>query len=63
MSNILNSYHGCQIEDIMNMSEQELREAVIRVFSLEFDTFAPTDSWMGTFMLPDKIADAFRDRI
>ena len=57
---IKNSYHGCAEEDIMSMSKKELQEAVLRVFSLKPYTFKQTDSWMGVFLLPDDIADAFR---
>ena len=46
----------------MNMPEDELREAVIRAFSVECRKFARDDSWMGSFLLPDEIADAFRGR-
>jgi len=64
MSTISNSYHGCSNEDIMSMPEDELRQAVIRMFSsVRCINFAKTDSWMGSFMLPDDVADAFRDRL
>lgn len=46
----------------MEMTKEELQEAILRVFSLECYQFAKTDSWMGTFLLPDDIADAFRGR-
>jgi hypothetical protein len=49
-------------EDIMKMPEDELRKAVIRAFSVECRNFARDDSWLGSFLLPDEIADAFRGR-
>lgn len=61
--NIANSYHGCSAEDIMRMSEQELREAVIRAFSVELIPFTKSDSYFGSFLNPDKVADAFRGRV
>lgn len=59
---IATRYSGCMKEDIMNMPEDELRKAVIRAFSVECRNFAKNDSWMGSFLLPDEIADAFRGR-
>ena len=61
--NIISSYYGCTKEDIMNMPEDKLREAVIAAFSVECRNFAENDSWMGSFLLPDEIADAFRGRL
>ena len=58
--NIKTGYHGCTEEDILQMTKEELQEAILRVFSVECYQFAKTDSWMGTFLLPDDIADAFR---
>ncbi len=57
---IISSYSGCTKEDIMNMPEDKLREAVIAAFSVECRNFAENDSWVGSFLLPDEIADAFR---
>jgi hypothetical protein len=59
---IATGYSGCMKEDIMNMPEDELRKAVIRAFSVECRNFAKNDSWMGSFLLPDEISDAFRGR-
>ena len=61
--NIANGYRGCSAEDIMRMPEQELREAVIRAFSVECSPSSETDSYFGTFLLSDKVADAFRGRV
>jgi hypothetical protein len=60
---IKTGYHGCTEEDILQMTKEELQEAILRVFSIEFEQFAKTDSWMGCFLLPDDIADAFRGRL
>lgn len=59
---IISGYDGCKEKDIMAMPEDELRQAVIRVFSLPYREFADGDSWYGYFLLPDDIADSFRDR-
>ena len=59
---IATGYSGCTKDDIMNMPEDELRKAVIRAFSVECRNFAKNDSWLGLFLLPDEIADAFRGR-
>jgi hypothetical protein len=59
---ILTGYSGCMEDDILNMPEKELREAVIRAFSTESHLFAKDDSWLGSFILPDEVADAFRGR-
>ena len=58
---ILSGYGGCHEEDIMNMPEKELREAVIRAFSLT--AYIPGDGWHGYFLSEDDIADAFRNRL
>jgi len=60
---IINSYDGCSVDSVMKMTEQELREAIIRVLSIESIEFSETDSWSGSFILPDKIADAFRGKM
>lgn len=59
---IITGYYGCFKKDIMNMPEKELREAIIRAFSVKEHKFAKNDSWIGTFLLADEIADAFRGR-
>ena len=58
--NIKDSFHGCTEKDIMRMGKEELQEAVLKIFSLEWRKFAPGDSWAGAFLLPDDVADAFR---
>ena len=60
---IINGYHGYTKEDIMNMSEQNLREAVIRMFSVDTIEFGKDAGWMGDFLLPDELVDAFRGRV
>ena len=60
---IINGYDGCGKKDIMKMPENELREAVIRAFSVKTHKFHEGDSWLGAFVLPDEIADAFRGRV
>jgi hypothetical protein len=59
---IINSYTGCKKEDIMTMPEKELREAVVRIFSLDTELSSDRDGWQGAVLLPDDIADAFRSK-
>ena len=59
---IITGYSGCLRDEIMEMSEKELREAIIRAFSVKSYQFLPGDSWIGSFVLEDEIADAFRGR-
>jgi len=59
---ILSAFSGCSRDDIYAMSADDLREAVIRVFSLPCEEFSPGDPWYGVFMLPDAAAAAFRRR-
>lgn len=57
----LGAGYGLKEEDIRAMSKKDLQEAVIRMFACECKKFAE-DSWHGSFLLPDDLADAFRGR-
>ena len=59
---IINGYSGCKKEDILLMSKKELQEAIIRVFSVKEKDFSENDSYHGSFLLADELADAFRGR-
>lgn len=56
---ILNSYDGIFEEDIRKMSHEELIEAVLRAFKVRE---IRAEDYHGGALLPDELADAFRNR-
>ena len=59
---IIDGYDGCTKEEILAMPEDELRQAVIRVFSIPCREFTDDKGWFWRCNLPDEIADAFMGR-
>lgn len=57
-----NGYSGCLPEDIEKMTRKQLVEAVNRMFRVTGYKFGSNDSWCGSFLLHDELADAFRGR-
>ena len=46
-------------ESVSKMSHEELLSAVIRLLNVKE---VPADGWQGQILLPDHLADAFRNR-
>lgn len=57
-----NGYSGCLPDDVKKMTPEELVDAVNRMFRVSGYKFGPNDSYCGTFLLHDELADAFRGR-
>jgi len=57
-----NGYSGCFPEDVKKMTPEDLVDAVNRMFRVTGYEFGPNDSWSGSFLLHDELADAFRGR-
>lgn len=60
---LANSYQDLDDSSIINMPHDKLVEAVLRITNMGFHQFGEADSYRGAFLLPDEIADAFRNRI
>lgn len=56
---LLNSYNGLTEEDIRKLSHEELIQAVLRTFKVPK---IQCQNWFGDGLLPDELADAFRNR-
>lgn len=52
-----NSYHNMSIDDIKAMNHDELVEAVIRLTNVKM---VNCEDWIGSCLIPDQLADAFR---
>jgi hypothetical protein len=57
--NLKNSYNGLTKEEILSLSHQQLQEAVLRMFDIEFKN---CEDYYGDCLLVDDLADAFRNR-
>lgn len=56
---ILNSYDGLKEDDIRKLSHEELIQSVLRLFKVRE---IQCQDWYGSGLLPDELADAFRNR-
>ena len=56
---ILNSCDGLKEEDVRKLSHEELIQAVLRLFKVRE---IQCQDWIGTGLLADELADAFRNR-
>lgn len=56
---LINSYDGLKEEDIRKLSHEELIQAVLRMFKVPN---IACQNWLGEGLLPDELADAFRNR-
>lgn len=56
----LAGYNGITPSDIDNMSHEELKQAVKRLIQV---SCVDCQDYLGDCLLPDTLADAFRDRL
>ena len=56
---ILNAYGSITEDEIRYMSHNDLIEAVLRMLSVKEES---AKDWNGYILLPDELADAFRNR-
>lgn len=57
-----NGYSGCFPEDVEKLTREELVDAVNRMFNVGIYQHSSRCNWMGGFINPDDLADAFRGR-
>jgi hypothetical protein len=58
MKNLNNSFNGLTQDEVLSLSYKELQMAVLRMFNVKIKN---CEDYHGSCVLPDELADAFRN--